>query len=176
MGAVSENSELHVFCDVSMKAYGGVAYARNVNGETCLLTAKLRIAPCKKHTLTTPRLEPMALLVGARLAKYLSQNFKFSKVTIRGDSKVAVAWVGSKIENKSTIIANRAWEVSFSLQECEFELQHVSAKENPADVLSREADLKQLHENSLWAIDPAYCTSQDPWQQLMTHETMHLRQ
>ncbi|XP_066941043.1 uncharacterized protein [Macrobrachium rosenbergii] len=105
-GVVSENSELHDFCDASMKAYGGIAYARNVNGETNLLTTKLRITLIR-NMLTIPRLELMVLL-RARLAKYLSYIFKFSKVTIWGDSKVAIAWVGSKIENKNTFIANRA--------------------------------------------------------------------
>ena len=64
------NTQLHVFCDSSTKAYGAVAYLRH-SGSTILLMAKSRVAPIKAATL--PRLELLVALLGTNLTNYIAQ-------------------------------------------------------------------------------------------------------
>jgi len=69
VGIIDRNqSQVHVFCDASERAYGAALYIRSClvdNSVVHLACSKNRLAPFKKVTL--PRLELLAGLVGARL-------------------------------------------------------------------------------------------------------------
>jgi hypothetical protein len=65
------NSQNHVFCDASERAYGAVLYVRSTKGDNTLVRlarSKNRLAPVKRATL--PRLELLAALVGTRLVYF----------------------------------------------------------------------------------------------------------
>jgi len=69
------DTQIHVFCDASERAYGAVLYIRSSTREGVvvrLACSKNRLAPLKKITL--PRLEILATLVGARLLEYLCRE------------------------------------------------------------------------------------------------------
>ena len=61
---ITEEMQLHVFVDASMKAYGAVAFLTSGDSAT-LVMAKNRVAPL--NTLTLPKLELMAAVVASRV-------------------------------------------------------------------------------------------------------------
>lgn len=95
-GAVKE-AELHIFVDASLKAYGACAYLRAFdeagNSATSLIVAKSRVAPIK--TLTLPKLELMAAVVGARLLKYICSSWdsKDFHCVMWTDSMITLSWI-----------------------------------------------------------------------------------
>ena len=79
----SDNNRIHIFLDASLMSYGAAAFLCNKE-ESSLIMAKNRAAPHK--TLTLPKLELMAALVGARLAEDLHATFPTTDVTMWFDS------------------------------------------------------------------------------------------
>ena len=78
----NKNEQLHLFCDVSNKAYGAVAYFRLIkNGQVVFIISKSRIAPIKQK-LTLPRVELSKVSTAAKLAKYLKELFSISEESI----------------------------------------------------------------------------------------------
>ena len=64
-----------MFCDSSQLAYSTVAYITYTTmnrTRNTFIVSKIKVAPIKQQTL--PQLEQLATLLGAKLAKYLSQN------------------------------------------------------------------------------------------------------
>ena len=92
--------ELHVFCDASGKAYGAVAYV--VTSFSELLTSRARVTPIQAPTL--PRLELLALLVGAKLIEHITQvlgYINFTHIYVWADSECSMQWVRN---NQSNIV------------------------------------------------------------------------
>ena len=91
----SAKDALHIFVDASTQAYGACAYVLTGSGTCQLLTSKPRVAPIAKESLTVPKLELMALLMGARLLHHLLKMYEtpFHKYYLWSDSQVALQWV-----------------------------------------------------------------------------------
>ncbi|XP_066978940.1 uncharacterized protein [Macrobrachium rosenbergii] len=90
--SLGKGDSLHIFCDASELAYGCVAY-RVKKENSHLMMTKARVAPIKE--LTVPKLELMALLLAARLAKFIEESFEkdeFVKLFVLSDSKVTLSW------------------------------------------------------------------------------------
>ena len=94
---INSSCSLQVFTDVSSRAYGVVAYSYSSFCSNLILS-KQRVAPYQKKTLTIPKLELTAILIGCRLCKHLSHLFKFTELTLWTDSKVAISWIFSSKE------------------------------------------------------------------------------
>jgi len=70
-----QDTQIHVFCDASERAYGAVLYVRSSTCEGVIVglaCSKNRLAPVKK--LTVPCLELLAALVGAWLLQYFCRD------------------------------------------------------------------------------------------------------
>ena len=71
-----EDVSLHTFVDASRLAYAAVSYGRygHVSGRisVALVTAKARVSPIK--SVSIPRLELMATVLGLRLAETVSEK------------------------------------------------------------------------------------------------------
>ena len=156
-----EHSELHVFTDVSGRAYGAAVYNVNHTHQCSnLLISKARVAPCREDCLTTPKLELTASLIGARLIRYLSKFFKFDAIYLWSDSKVAISWITSDRDVKDVYIANRVAEIKTLVNHYHVNIMYVPTKDNPADYLSQGCTSKQL-KSSNWLHGPSWLLTRE---------------
>ncbi|UYV67558.1 hypothetical protein LAZ67_5001204 [Cordylochernes scorpioides] len=105
-------TEVHIFCDASQIGYGAVAYLRSETGRENTLTliwSKVRLAPMK--SITIPRLELMAMVLGARLANAIQAALKRKcETTLWSDSTTALSWIKREIEWR-VFVRNRVREI-----------------------------------------------------------------
>lgn len=117
-------SELHIFADASISAYGAVAYflwpTQDIPAVR-LVSAKVRVASLRQSTI--PRLELMAALVVSRLDKTIYEELKvkpetvqfwsYSKVLhwLRSDSKVFESICGCSCSRNSVQLGPNELEI-----------------------------------------------------------------
>ena len=134
----SPATQLHIFVDASLRAYGAVVYLRH-NNSVALVMSRSRVTPTK--TITLPRLKLMAAVTGVRLANFVitSMMSKFASYSmfLWSDSQIVLHWIHHlKLSTQSKpFIANRIQEIRDS-----FPVKHwtyVPTANNPADLLTR---------------------------------------
>ncbi|KAL7071027.1 hypothetical protein ACQ4LE_009907 [Meloidogyne hapla] len=156
-----ENAEIlqiHCFVDSSMKAYAVNIYLRiacphQIN--TSLIFAKNRIVPKgKEKTLTIPRLELLAILIGTRAISFVTKEIKqpIEKTMLWSDSLIATSWIKT-IKHKETFVNNRVMEIR---QNKEIEYRHVSTNDNPSDIGTKGSNGPELAKNNLWWEGPSW--------------------
>ncbi|XP_057378039.1 uncharacterized protein LOC130700052 [Daphnia carinata] len=135
------SSQLHIFCDASEEAYAAVVYIRNVWEDGRIRCSQIKactkLAPMK--TLSVPKLELNAALLGARLAKFVQSSLTRS-VTARRfwtDSSTVRNWVRASASSYQVFVANRVGEIQ-TITETE-EWRFVPGRLNPADTATRSA-------------------------------------
>ncbi|UYV60553.1 hypothetical protein LAZ67_1001481 [Cordylochernes scorpioides] len=142
-------TEVHIFCDASQIGYEAVAYLRSETGRENTLTliwSKVRLAPMK--SITIPRLELMAMVLGARLANAIQAALKRKcETTLWSDSTTALSWIKKEIEWR-VFVRNRVREIqaTTNLNDWRF----VPSQLNPADLLSRGCPPSQFVQNRWW--------------------------
>ena len=143
----SPATQLHIFADASLRAYGAVVYLRH-NNSVALVMSRSRVAPTK--TITLPRLELIAAVTGVRLANFVitSMMSKFASYStfLWSDSQIVLHWIHHvhlKLSTQSKpFIANRIQEITDL-----FPVKHwtyVPTADNPADLLTRGSSTQQL--------------------------------
>ncbi|GBM03663.1 hypothetical protein AVEN_134897-1 [Araneus ventricosus] len=148
---------LHVFCDASPKAYGAVAYFRYITEgrvKVSFIISKSKVAPLK--TLTLARLELMAALIAARLAKYLLNTFPSltKEIFLWSDSKIVLHWLKGSSKIWKPFVSNRVAQVQLlTPPNC---WNHCSGSENPADFTTRGESTRKFLTSSLWWMGPAW--------------------
>ena len=160
-----KEAEMHVFCDASQKAICAVAYFRwkqpgkiNVG----FVTARSRVAPVK--TLTIPRLELQAAVLGTRLAGAVQRDtrLRISSTTFWTDSKNVLAWIKANDRRYHVFVANRVAEIRESTVPDQW--RYVPTDINAADGGSRGHGLLDLREDGIWVSGPDFLrTSEDKW-------------
>ena len=142
------------FCDASTVAYACSVYLIQSGHSTTidLVFAKARLAPVK--SMTIPRLELMAALIGARSVNFVKQQLKlkFEQTFIMSDSQCVLHWLNSD-KSLPVFVRNRVEEIKL-LEDVTFE--YVNTTENPADVASRGCSVNELKENQLWWHGPSW--------------------
>ena len=149
--------ELHVFADASILAYGAAAYlvwSSSSGKEARLVSVKARVAPLCQTTI--PRLELMAALLAARLAKTIYDEFKIkpSKAILWSDSMIFLAWLRSESTLLKSFIRVRVAEIQASWEPTVW--RHVPTNLNPADDLSRGISVREM--TGRWMNGPSFLT------------------
>ncbi|XP_070541647.1 uncharacterized protein [Ptychodera flava] len=159
--------ELHCFADASMKGYGCATYLVH-DSKSSLVMAKNRVAPIKEITL--PKLELMAAVIGARLTKFvhtaLASRINITKSVLWLDSQIVLHWLRSD-KTLPRFIRNRVNEIRTTIPNATF--KYCPTRDNPADVLTRGINSKQLKESQLWWNGPYWLKTGDwPVSRLIT--------
>lgn len=125
--------ELHIFSDASEEAMAAVAYLTFItNSKTfvSLVMAKTKVMPIR--TLSIPRAELTAAVMGVRLAETVSKllSFKTEEITFWTDSLCVLSQINS--DNKlQQFFATRVNEILDKSTRKQW--RHVPGKDNPAD-------------------------------------------
>ena len=152
--SISQELELHCFCDASAKAYATAIYLKvsdSSRKEVHLLFAKSRLCPSK--TASIPRLELMAVLIGVRSVSFVKEQLRLpiKKITVWTDSQCVLHWLKST-KPLSVFVENRTKEI----KEHPFDFRYVTSEENPADMATRGLTSKQFQNNEVWWHGPTW--------------------
>ncbi|XP_018368805.1 PREDICTED: uncharacterized protein LOC108764898 [Trachymyrmex cornetzi] len=160
--------EMHGFCDASQVAYGACIYLCSIDTTekrtVRLLTSKSRIAPMK--IISIPRLELCSAVLLANLTNKIRSvmTFPISKYVYWSDSSIVIHWIRGEPNNYKVFVANRMVEIQGLTRQEEW--LHVGTKSNPADMLSRGMDPRELPYSEIWWSGPSWLqASPDQWSQ-----------
>lgn len=148
-------SQLHVFCDASIGAYGAAIYVRTktyTGWRAHLLCSKARVAHVNDRSV--PRLELQAVELGARFVKSVQQSppFDAMPVFIWTDSEVVLHWLRKQPDELKTYVARRVGKIRRIVDATD--CRHVRSELNPADLLSRGTRTTTLIDSALWWSGP----------------------
>ncbi|UYV78566.1 hypothetical protein LAZ67_16002013 [Cordylochernes scorpioides] len=145
----AESLELHVFCDARKEAFATVAYMRSQMKDRVKLSfiwSKARVAPLGK--ISMPRLELMACLIGARLAKCILESLTVRcRLYLWTDSSTALSWIRRNC-NWNIFVKNRVDEIQRTTKVSNW--RFVPGLENPADLPSRGSKIGQFLRSKWW--------------------------
>ncbi|XP_058827423.1 uncharacterized protein LOC131687359 [Topomyia yanbarensis] len=146
-----EEVQLHIFADASETAYGCVAYFRAiVRGKVVcsLVMSRAKVAPLKQ--LSIPRLELLAAVLAARLARTIEQNHNFtiSRVVFWIDAEVVLSWIRSDQRRYKQFVGFRIGEI-LSLTKLT-DWRWVPTRLNVADLVTKWGKGLEIHPNSPW--------------------------
>lgn len=148
-------TELHVFSDASMKAYGGVAYLK-MERETMFVLARSLVVPLKGHTL--PRLKLMAAVIASQLVQLIISAFQHAPfqdtmVMLWSDSQIVIHWLHSQ-KRLQYIISNQVQEFNNVFPGVPWHC--CPNDDNSADLLTCELSTAQFTSSQLWHHDPPW--------------------
>ncbi|XP_075157943.1 uncharacterized protein LOC142231210 [Haematobia irritans] len=129
--------------------------------------AKTRVAPMK--ITSVPRLELMAALIGARFAKFITENheLKISKKYFWCDSKTVLSWINSNHRKYQQFVAFRITEI-LDLSSTK-EWNWVPSKLNVADDATKWSRIPQISSCSRWFSGPEFIFQhEDHWPHMET--------
>ncbi|VDL68243.1 unnamed protein product, partial [Nippostrongylus brasiliensis] len=150
--------DIHVFTDASSSSYCAVAYTvarfQCAPPRVSFLISKSRLAPLKQ-TITIPRLELAALMIGAKLLTFISQqlDIRIARKFLWSDSSVALNWINTKkdlpvfVSNRVKIIKSNTTDVN---------IRHVPGSLNPADIGTRGSTIEDLLKTKQWWKGPTF--------------------
>lgn len=161
-GTGNVTRELHVFADASLKAYGAVAYLREMqpgnpaqSARVTFILAKARVAPLKGRW-TIHRLELLAAIIAARLAKKIKESLadEIRETYLYSDNSAVLGWLRDNPDRWKTFIANRIRELQSISEPSSW--SYIRSECNPADLLSRGAPLETQELRDFWLAGPSW--------------------
>lgn len=149
--------DLHIFTDASEEAYAAAAYFRAViHGKVfcTLVMAKAKVAPLK--ALSVPRLELMGALLGARLAKAVSEyhTIPVRRRILWTDSLATLAWIQSQHCRYRQFVAFRVGEILSKTEAAEW--RWVPTNHNVADEATKWGKGPSTNTKSRWFQGPDF--------------------
>ncbi|XP_053692317.1 uncharacterized protein LOC128740775 [Sabethes cyaneus] len=152
------NLQLHLFVDSSESAYACAVYFRlesECGAEVALGAAKTKVAPLK--TLSIPRLELRAAVLGVRLMETIQKHHTFtvSQRYCWSDASTVLAWIRSTDHRRyHKYIAVRVGEILSSTHQSEW--RWVPSKQNVADLATKWNKLPHVTAENPWFRGPAF--------------------
>ncbi|XP_062541214.1 uncharacterized protein LOC134209246 [Armigeres subalbatus] len=149
--------EAHVFVDASEAAYCCVVYFRLLGGnciQVALVGAKSKVAPLK--TLSIPRLELKAAVLGAQYLKTVLKNHEFpvSRTYMWTDSTTVLAWIFSDHRRFQKFVAVRVGEI-LTLSDPQ-DWRWINTKLNVADKATKWGNGPDFQQANPWFRGPAF--------------------
>jgi len=161
----SSETQLHIFSDASMEAYGAVGYLRQrVAGRVSVVfvLGKSKVAPVR--TVSVPRLELLGACLGVRVAKKVVKTLGIDirTVVFWTDSTDVLCWIRQVSRRFKTFVANRVSYIQESTMPQQW--RYVPTKENPADLVSRGVRGNELPRCEMWWNGPSFLKEiKDEW-------------
>jgi hypothetical protein len=116
--------------------------------------AKNKVSLLKGTAL--PKLESIAAVLGARLARDITETILVNKVHYCGDSQIVLYWIkNNKLQNK--FFTTRINEIKALT--CVDAWKYVPTDSNPADLQTRGITASQLNNNTLWNYGPKWLST-----------------
>ncbi|XP_055542905.1 uncharacterized protein LOC129728484 [Wyeomyia smithii] len=149
--------QLHLFVDASENGIAAASFLRfEREGRVCcsLVAAKTRVAPLRYHSI--PRLELQAALIGARLARTVTQSLSTQDhcKSYWTDSRDVLSWINSDHRRYSTFVACRVSEI-LDLTEAP-DWRWVPSKLNVADDGTKWETEPNMTQESRWFRGPEF--------------------
>ena len=151
------------------------------NTKPQLVLAKAKIIGINKEPKvdTIPKLELMAILIGANIANYCLDalfSIEIESLYLWNDSRTALSWCSS-YDIKEEFVSNRVRQIRNLAPKAK--LMYVESARNSADILTRQPKAKDLLQNNCWWNGPEFLLEsrtqwpiQNPEYNLMPEETM----
>jgi len=159
-GTVTTVTDIYVFADASVRAYGAVVYLHSDN--ISLAMSKSRVAPLK--ALTLPRLEFMAAVTASRVAKFVQSSISPDSnpiaVHLWTDSQIVLHWLQNGTHSQQ-FVRQQINEIlqCFPASNWSF----TPSADNPADLLTRGISTNQLKSSKLWTCGPDWLPDTANW-------------
>ncbi|KAH7668149.1 Pao retrotransposon peptidase family protein, partial [Aphelenchoides avenae] len=103
--------------------------------------------------MSIPRMELMAMALGARNAIFLKEELftkTITRVTIWSDSMIVLQQLRNREKSKEKFVQNRLEEIRKLQDQLVFDTRYVHTSENPGDIISRGIPAAELHTCELW--------------------------
>lgn len=109
------NTELHGFCDTSIKGYGACIYIKSTNdhgsSKSRLLCARSRVAPLKTISIAQLELCGALLLSNLHSSVVNALDVSIQKTMLWTDSIIVYHWINTSPHQLETFIANRVSQI-----------------------------------------------------------------
>ena len=159
--SLTNEIELHIYCDASQIVYRAVAYLRcleeNANQySVSFVLSKSRLTPMKDRTLTILKLELQAAVLATRLKFSALEQLKFrvSKTYFWTDLQITLKYIKKEGKRFPIFVMNRLHEIRANSGKAEW--NYVPGEMDPADHCTRYTPFSQLMSQTSW-IDGAKC-------------------
>ncbi|XP_062556615.1 uncharacterized protein LOC134221439 [Armigeres subalbatus] len=137
-----------------------------------LICGKSRVAPLKELNrvdnvgvspaeMTIPRLELCAAVLLAEQLKTVREALEldFQRIVLRSDSKIVLCWLEKPSSTLPVFVRNRVMKILDLTPDVEW--KHVGTKDNPADLVSRGVQPRELMRSELWWNGPGLLDGAD---------------
>jgi hypothetical protein len=155
--------ELHTFCDAGKEAFAAVSYlVAKINNYryVSFVMSKAKVAPIKIKTKTEisemPRLELLAALIAARLAKTILDSHKDFKIEtfFWSDSEIVLNWLKNDNIKLPKFAVSPVEEIlELTRQE---NWNYIESKNNVADIATKFKRFNFADINSMWFQGPIF--------------------
>ena len=164
-GEAPDDEELHIFCDASGDGYAAVSYwvtTKEGKRTSRLIAARARVAPL--HQLSVPRLELLATQLALDLMELIHQALPISmtKTWFWTDSTNVLCWILAESRAFNSFVGHKVARIQTTTPRERW--SWVPTKQNPADIPSRGASMRDLRKENLWWKGPEFLVQgQELW-------------